>query len=258
MSEQSTIRTLIGRNVERQLVREYLLRETERAGFGGLTFNRTPEGTKISLRAEQVGRVIGRRGKVIHELSNRLKNDFFLDRPHLDVEEVTEPRLNAQIMASRMSSSLERGWFFRRAGHGTAQQIMDAGARGCLVILSGKITGARHRVEKFQQGHIKFCGETALEFMDTGFSTAVKKLGTIGCTVRIMRPDAKLPHEIIITERTDSGLPPLAEVAVFEVSDEEADEELSAVLEEPKADAEGVVDSVVDMIAGIEQKKEEE
>jgi small subunit ribosomal protein S3 len=94
--------------------------------------------------------------------------------------------------------------------------------------------------------------------MDTGFSTAVKKLGTIGCTVRIMRPDAKLPHEIIITERSDSGLPPLAEVAVFEVSDEEADEELSAVLEEPKADAEGVVDSVVDMIAGIEQKKEEE
>ena len=258
MRQQSTIRTLIGRNVERQLVREFLLRETERAGFGGLTFNRTPEGTKISLRAEQVGRVIGRRGKVIHELSNRLKNDFFLDRPHLDVEEVTEPRLNAQIMASRISSSLERGWFFRRAGHGTAQQIMDAGARGCLVILSGKITGARHRVEKFQQGHIKFCGETALEFMDTGFSTAVKKLGTIGCTVRIMRPDAKLPHEIIITERADSGLPPLlAEVAIFEVSDEEADEELTTI-EEPKADAEGVVDSVVDMMAGIEQTKEEE
>jgi len=256
--QQSTIRTLIGRNVERQLVREFLLRETERAGFGGLTFNRTPEGTKISLRAEQVGRVIGRRGKVIHELSNRLKNDFSLDRPHLDVEEVTEPRLNAQIMASRISSSLERGWFFRRAGHGTAQQIMDAGARGCLVILSGKITGDRHRVEKFQQGHIKFCGETALEFMDTGFSTAVKKLGTIGCTVKIMRPDAKLPHEIVITERADSGLPPLAEVAVFEVSDEETDEELSTIVEEPKVDAEGVVDSVVDMMAGIEQTKEEE
>ena len=120
-----------------------------------------------------------------------------------------------------------------RAGHGTAQQIMDAGARGCLVVLSGKITGARHRVEKFQQGHIKFCGETALEFMDTGFSTAVKKLGTIGCTVKIMRPDAKLPHEIVITERADSGLPPLAEVAVFETSDEKA-EELVAEAEEPE------------------------
>ena len=255
MEEQSTIRKLIGRNVERQLVREYLLRETERAGFGGLTFNRTPEGTKISLRAEQVGRVIGRRGKVIHELSNRLKNDFFLDRPHLDVEEVNEPRLSAQIMASRLSSSLERGWFFRRAGHGTAQQIMDAGARGCLIVLSGKITGARHRVEKFQQGHIKFCGETALEFMDTGFSTAVKKLGTIGCTVKIMRPDAKLPHEIIITERADSGLPPLAEIAVFDASDEETVDELAAITEEvePETDAEGVVDSVVDRMVDIEE-----
>ena len=162
-------------------------------------------------------------------------------------------------MASRLASSLERGWFFRRAGHSTAQNIMDAGARGCLVILSGKITGARHRVEKFQQGHIKFCGETALEFMDTGFSTAVKKLGTIGCTVKIMRPGVKLPHEIIITERTDSGLPPLEEVVMFEVSDGETVEEADATSEEPATDAGDVIDSVVEKLAGIEdQTKEEE
>ena len=68
---QNTIRALLNRNVERQLVREYLLKETEKAGFGGLTFNRTPEGTKVTLKAEQVGRVIGRRGKVIHELQEK-------------------------------------------------------------------------------------------------------------------------------------------------------------------------------------------
>ena len=255
MKQQTTIRALVDRNVKRQLVREFLLRETERAGFSGLTFTRTPEGTKISLRAEQVGRVIGRRGKVIHELGNRLKNDFDLDRPHLDVDEVEEPRLSAQIMASKLASSLERGWFFRRAGHGTAQQIMDAGARGCLVILSGKITGARHRVEKFQQGHIKFCGETALEFMDTGFSTAVKKLGTIGCTVRIMRPGVKLPHEIIITERADSGLPPISEVAIFETSEDDIEGTESEDSLAPEAD--DVVDSVVEKMADIESKEEE-
>ena len=72
---QNTIRALLNRNVERQLVREYLLKETEKAGFGGLTFNRTPEGTKVTLKAEQVGRVIGRRGKVIHELQRRLQED---------------------------------------------------------------------------------------------------------------------------------------------------------------------------------------
>ncbi len=213
--KENTIHKMIKRNVDRQLVREYLLKETERAGFGGLTFNRTPEGTKVTLQAEQVGRVIGRRGKVIHDLQRRLQEDFDLDNPQLEVEEIEESRTNAQVMASRLASSLERGWFFRRAGHSTVQNIMDAGARGCIVILSGKITGARHRVEKFQKGHIKYCGETALQFMDVGFSTAVKKLGTIGCTVRIMRPGTKLPHEIAIQERGESGLPDLVEASGF-------------------------------------------
>ena len=202
--------------------------------------------------------MIGRRGKVIHELGNRLKNDFDLDRPHLDVEEVEEPRLSAQIMASKLASSLERGWFFRRAGHGTAQQIIDAGARGCLVVLSGKITGARHRVEKFQQGHIKFCGETALEFMDTGFSTAVKKLGTIGCTVKIMRPGVRLPHEIIITDRSDSGLPPLSDVAIFESTEEDVSDEPEKSEESPSPEADDVIDSVVEKMADIESEQEEE
>ena len=213
--KENNIHKMIRRNVDRQLVREYLLKETERAGYGGLTFNRTPEGTKVTLQAEQVGRVIGRRGKVIHDLQRRLQEDFELDNPQLEVEEIEESRTNAQVMASRLASSLERGWFFRRAGHSTVQNIMDAGARGCIVILSGKITGARHRVEKFQKGHIKYCGETALELMDVGFSTAVKKLGTIGCTVRIMRPGTKLPHEIDIQERSESGLPDLVEASGF-------------------------------------------
>ena len=56
MNKTNTIRNIINRNIERQLVREYLLKETERAGFGGLEFNRTPEGTKDTLHAEQVGR----------------------------------------------------------------------------------------------------------------------------------------------------------------------------------------------------------
>ena len=93
MSKVNTIRNIVHRNIERQLVREYLLKETERAGFGGLEFNRTPDGTKVTLQAEQVGRVIGRRGKVIHELQRRLQNDFDLEKPRLEVNEIEEPRL---------------------------------------------------------------------------------------------------------------------------------------------------------------------
>ena len=55
-----------------------------------------------------------------------------------------------------------------------------------------KIKWGRHRTQKFQSGHIKYCGETALTTMDVGYAVATKKLGTIGCTVAIMRAGTKL------------------------------------------------------------------
>jgi ERCC4-type nuclease len=73
---------------------------------------------------------------------------------------------------------------------------MQSGAKGCQVILAGKLTGERHRTEKFTEGHVKYCGETAKEVMDIGLATAKLKPGVLGVKVRIMKPDAKLPDEI--------------------------------------------------------------
>ena len=81
------------------------------------------------------------------------------------------------------------------------QRIMDSGARGCQITIAGKLTGLRHRTEKFVSGHIKFCGEPALELMSVGIAQAKLKPGTIGVKVAIMRPDAKLPDEIKVAER---------------------------------------------------------
>ena len=64
--------------------------------------------------------------------------------------------------------------------------------------VAGKLTGSRNRTQKFILGHVKYCGETALEFMDKGYAVAIKKLGTIGVTVQIMRKGIKLPHEISV------------------------------------------------------------
>ena len=100
-------------------------------------------------------------------------------------------------MAEKLAEALERGWHFRRAGHSTVRRIMQAGAKGCQVIISGKLTGERHRTEKFTEGHVKYCGETAKQVMDLGFAVAKLKPGVLGVKVRIMRPDARLPDEII-------------------------------------------------------------
>lgn len=213
----NTIRRIIDRNVERHLVKEFLIENTKRAGFGKLEIKRTPQGTSVTLMAERPGLVIGRKGKIINELQRRLNEEFNIENPKLMVEEVENASLNAQIMAQKLASSLERGWYFRRAGHSTVTNIMQAGAKGVLVTLSGKVTGARHRTEKFIAGHVKFCGETALQHMDKGYAVAVKKLGTIGCTVAIMRPNARLPHEITIYPK--GHVPEEENVEVVEVEE---------------------------------------
>jgi small subunit ribosomal protein S3 len=256
MSHNSTIRKFIDRNVERHLVREFLLSKTERAGFGGLDFQRTPEGTKVTLSAERVGMVIGRKGKIINELQRRLQ-DFNITNPRLEVAEIETPELNAQVMASKLASALERGWYFRRAGHSTLLNIMDKGAKGCLVVLSGKLTGSRNRTQKFQAGHIKYCGDTAIQFMDIGKSVCVKKLGTIGCTVAIMRPGSKLPHEIEIKSRHEVGLSPLVDVLPTKEVSEDLPEPIveevpeGEILEETieeEPEAEGVVEVAVEAV----------
>lgn len=194
-------RKFIKENVNRLLVRDFVRKKTERAGFGGLDIQRTPLGTRINIVAERPGMVIGRRGATINELTRDLNTKFKLDNPQLGVEEPADnPALNAQIMAIKVAESLERGWHFRRVGHSTVQRIMGAGAQGVIIEIAGKLTGQRKRREKFIAGHVKYCGETALELMETGHAQCKKKLGVIGCTVRIMHKDAVLPDNLEILQ----------------------------------------------------------
>jgi small subunit ribosomal protein S3 len=189
---------IIVENMRRVLLKEYLMKETRRAGFGGLDIQRTPMGTRVTLLAERPGLVIGRKGGAIKSLTEAVERQFKFDNPQIEVQEVAAPALNAQIMAEKLANALERGWHFRRAGHSTVRRIMEAGAKGCLVVIAGKLTGQRHRTEKFKAGHIKYCGEPRNLWMGRGFAAAKLKPGIIGVTVEIMDPRAKLPDEIEI------------------------------------------------------------
>jgi small subunit ribosomal protein S3 len=189
-------RKVIQEATRRVLLKDYLIAESARAGFGGLDIQRTPMGTRVTLICERPGILIGRRGELIKQLTQDIAARFQLDNPQIEVQEERQPALNAQLMAEKLAATLERGWHFRRAGHSTVRRIMEAGARGCQVILSGKLTGERHRTERFKSGMIKYCGEAAHLFMAKGFYQARLKPGVIGVNVWIMRPTAKLPDEI--------------------------------------------------------------
>ena len=190
-------RNFIRENTNRILIKEFLIKKIEGAGFGGMNIQRTPMGTRINILVERPGMVIGKGGSKIKELTEEIKENFNVDNPQIEIEEAgSRASLNAKIMAEKLAEALERGWHFRRAGHSTVRRIMDAGAKGCQVIIAGKLTGARHRTEKFTQGHVKYCGETAKEVMDIGYATAKLKAGVLGVKVGIMRPDAILPDEV--------------------------------------------------------------
>jgi small subunit ribosomal protein S3 len=205
VTERRKDKRIIVENMRRVLLKEYLMRETRRAGFGGLDIQRTPMGTRVTLLSERPGLVIGRKGGAIKSLTDAVERQFRFDNPQIEVQEVANPSLNAQIMAEKLANALERGWHFRRAGHSTVRRIMEAGGKGCLVIIAGKLTGQRHRTEKFKAGHIKYCGEPRNLWMDRGFAIAKLKPGVIGVTVEIMNPLAKLPDEIEVKAGVPAG-----------------------------------------------------
>jgi len=181
--------------LQRTQIDEFFAEELGRAGYGGMDVAKTPMGTQIVLKAEKPGMVIGKGGKNIRKITTELEERFNLDDPQIDVQEVEEPDLNARIVADRLGNALERGWYFRKAGHTTIDRIMESGALGAEIVLSGKVTGARSRVEKFNRGYIKHNGEPAEDIVDSGVGVAVMKLGTIGVQVKIIPPNAQLPDD---------------------------------------------------------------
>jgi len=250
----------IENGLQRAQIDEFFGKELSRAGYGGMDIAKTPMGTQIVLKAEKPGMVIGKGGKNIRKITTELQDRFGMDDPQIDVQEVDEPDLNARIVADRLANALERGWYFRKAGHTTIDRIMDAGALGAEIVLSGKVTGARSRVEKFNRGYIKHNGEPAQTVVDEGQGVAVMKLGTIGVTVKIIPPGAVLPDDFEIHDDVEvddveqSGDDESVESLLAEepeevpdVSDEEPEDDVEVPDEDP-ADVidEEIVEEVID------------
>jgi small subunit ribosomal protein S3 len=239
----------IENGLQRTQIDEFFQDELGRAGYGGMEIAKTPMGTQIVLEAEKPGMVIGKGGKNIRKITTTLEDEFNLEDPQVDVQEVEEPDLNARIVADRLANALERGWYFRKAGHTTIDRIMEAGALGAEIVLSGKVTGARSRVEKFNRGYIKHNGEPAEEIVDYGVATAVMKLGTIGVRVRIIPPGAELPDDFEVRRdvEVEAYVPEdegVEELLAGEADDE--DSEAAAPTPEPGSAPDEVTETVVE------------
>lgn len=227
--------------LKRTKIDEYLEKELERAGYGGMEVQVTPLGTMVVVYAERPGMVIGRGGKTVRAITQSLKNNFDLDNPQVEVKEVDVPELNPKIMAAKIANMLQRGMHFRRVAYSTIRRIMGSGAQGVEITISGKIRGSRSAVAKFVEGYIKKCGEPSDRFVKTGFATAPLKPGVLGIVVRIMPPEAILPDKV------DIIAPKIEEVIEEEVVEEEVEVETEADVEVEAEDLEEIEEDSEDL-----------
>jgi small subunit ribosomal protein S3 len=229
-------RKFVEDRVRKLRVKEWMAQEVRNAGFGGVDITRTPLGTQITLFVERPGLVIGKGGRRIRTLTEKLK-EFGIENPQVSVDEIENPEFNAKLMASLLARALERGWYFRKAGYRFLYRIMEAGAKGCEIEISGKLTGERARTEKFVAGTMVHTGEPIYTAVRVGYDVAIKKLGVLGVKVRIIPPDAELPDEFEVREPLKAE----EEVEAKEIGEEtkEAEKEVEEVGEaEEKSEVE--------------------
>jgi len=188
------VKNVIKDNYNMMLLNDFLREEIKEAGFNKLEISKTPTGTRIVLHATRPGIVIGRKGTGIRELTEKLENEFGLKNPQLSVEEIKKPELSPQVMCNRMASHLERGTAFRRATMWTMQQIMENGAMGTQITISGKLRGDRSAFEKHVAGVLPRAGHHADVIVDEDIVHVETAMGLIGIRIRIARKEKYIPE----------------------------------------------------------------
>ncbi|MEM0374388.1 MAG: 30S ribosomal protein S3, partial [Sulfolobales archaeon] len=211
-------RYFLQKSLTRTMIDEYLAKQFYSAEYAGVEIIRTPMGNRVIIYAGRPAMIIGKGGKTIKQLALIFEKFFGLENPQITVTTVENPELNARVMAFRLASALEKGYHFRRAMFITLRRIMNAGALGAEVVVSGKLTSERARYEKLKEGTVFKSGQHLEYNIDRAVAIAMLKPGVYGVEVIISKPIKKV-DSIKIREQpiTTTAQPPPSEVVVTNV-----------------------------------------
>lgn len=225
-------------------IEEMLMKEFSNSMCGGIDLQETPLGTRIVIYTMAPGIVIGTGGEKIRQMTERLKTEFGLKNPQIDVQKIRTPDLSPAIVAQNICQALEKGLNYKKIGNYYTSKIMKAGARGCEIIIAGKLGGEKSRTEKFYAGFVEKSGTR--EAVLKGTCVATPKLGNIGVKVFITLKDPSRIRESPVEE-------PKKEPVKEEIKEEAKPEETSS---EEKAEA--VEEAVEEEEAIIEENTKED
>lgn len=186
---RAKIRYFIEKEKKKALLDQWLSKTLKRAGYGGMDLIASPKGvigTRITIRALRPGLIIGRRGSKIKELAREIEERFGYPNPSISVAEVEVPEFEPKIMAWQVERLLLRGYRYRRVAFWVMRSIMEAGAAGAEIVISGKLRTVRSAYEKFTTGTILKSGELANRLVKRGKTAVLTKYGIIGVKVSVM------------------------------------------------------------------------
>merc|ERR1712021_231607 len=171
---------------------EFLTRELGEDGYSGVEIRVTPLHTEVIIRATRTQSVLGEKGQRIRELTSVVQKRFnFADGAvELYAERVANRGLCAQAQAESLKFKLLGGLAVRRACYGVVRFVMEASAKGCEVIVTGKLRGQRAKGMKFVDGYMIKTGHGGQVYTDMAVRHVMMRQGVIGIRVSIM-----LPHD---------------------------------------------------------------
>ena len=179
-------------------IQEFIINKLGTAGYSHIDIQRTPLGEKVIIHTSRPGLMVGRKGENIKKLTEVLKDKFKMENPQIEIADVENPALNPQAVAERIVYVLERfgARRFKSVGYKSLQEIMNGGAIGAEIVISGKIPSSRAKTWRFYAGYLKKSGDISESKVRKCKATANLKSGVIGIKVSILTPDIELPDKI--------------------------------------------------------------
>ena len=192
-------RKFIKEKMKEVKIKEYLKNKLNRVGFSHVDMIKTPFGYKVIIYASRPGLVVGRRGSNVQEMEQVLEKKFGLESPTIEVREVENPNLDAQVMADKIANQIISYGpsKIKAIGYRNLQSIMNAGAIGAEIEINGR-TGQKANTWKFNNGYLPKAGEVVDRFVRRGFKKALTKMCVMGISVKILPPGILMPDRIYL------------------------------------------------------------
>jgi len=190
---------IVAKNMREYAIHEYMAKELPKACYSKIELKKTPLGEKIIIHTSRPGLVVGKKGANIQRITETLKDKFKMENPQVEISEIQKPNLDPKSVAERILSSFERFGpkRFKSIGYSALQDIIDAGATGAEIIISGRgVPSKRSKTWRFFAGHLKKSGNISLNYTKRSLVVAELKSGAIGIKVNILTSDVILPDEI--------------------------------------------------------------